>query len=286
MSLPQSQTPLLELRQIEKQFEGRSYVREWIANLSGPRKPHQRTPALSKASVKVYPGQIVGLVGESGSGKSTLARVACGLIQPDAGSRFWKGKPLDKRGDQPLGLQLVYQDAAGALNPRRTVEQLVLEAALVHGLIKPSEQGEALHRLLANVGLPETVARRYPHQLSGGQRARVGIARALALQPELLICDEAVASLDVSIQAQILNLFVSLRDRFQLAYLFISHDLSVVRYVCDYVYVLRHGEIVEHGSTENVFALPSHPYTRQLLASMPTLRFHSDIALEPDRTAK
>lgn len=269
-------TALLELRQICKTFAHASlltrFSRFGTATAEGP-----SSAALRDVNLSIRAGEIVGLVGESGSGKSTLARVACGLTRQDAGARIWKGRELSANERPPLGLQMVYQDAAGALNPRRTVAELLLEAPLTHGLISRDRADDTLRELLDSVGLARPLAQRHPHQLSGGQRARVGIARALAVRPELLICDEAVASLDVSVQAQILNLFTQLRASLNLAYLFISHDLSVIRYVCDRVYVIYRGEIVESGSTNDVFDRPQHPYTLELLSAMPVLgRVRSD----------
>ena len=220
--------------------------------------------ALDDVSLSIAPGEIVGLVGESGSGKSTLARAAVGLIEVDRGERHWQGRALTQRPE--LAMQLIFQDAAAALNPRSRVAHILSEAPRFHGLIKQAEIADFVAQAMQQVGLDPALAARYPHQLSGGQRTRVGIARALAMRPKLLICDEIVASLDVSIQAQILNLLIGLRAQLGLACLFIGHDLSVVRHISDRVAVMYLGRIVEIAPSATLFQSAQHPYTQALLA--------------------
>src|SRR5262249_7378115 len=218
-------------------------------------------------------GEVVGLVGESGCGKSTLGRLAVGLLQPSAGERLWRGKNVaelsseDAR-EQQLKSQMIFQDPYASLNPRMRIVDIVGEAPIAHGLIGKRQQVEYVGLQLNRVGFDPTLMRRFPHQFSGGQRARIGIARALAVKPEFLVCDESVAALDVSIQAQVLNLFMDLRSALNLTYLFISHDLGVVEHISDRVVIMYLGRVVESGPTAEVFAAPNHPYTQALLAEV------------------
>lgn len=233
-------------------------------------------PAVDQVSLQLAAGETLGLVGESGCGKSTLGRIAAGLLLPDSGQRLWCGadvRQLDAAAQRRarLDVQLIFQNSHAALNPRLRSEQLIGEAPVVHGLIRASERRDWVIQLLQRVGLDASHIDRYPHQFSGGQRARLGIARALAVQPRLLICDEAVAALDVSVQAQVINLLLSLRTEFGLSMLFISHDLDVVRHLSDRVLVMHAGQIVESGATESVYHQPQHAYTRSLLESIPRL---------------
>jgi peptide/nickel transport system ATP-binding protein len=223
--------------------------------------------AVDCVSFDVARGEVVGLVGESGCGKSTLGRLACGLIEPTGGRVRYKG-------GRPAGTQrpqMIFQDPFASLNPRMRVEEIVGEAPLVHGLVPKSALTAYVSEILEKVGLDPSYRRRYPHQFSGGQRARIGIARALAVKPEFLVCDEAVAALDVSIQAQVLNLFMDLRESLALTYLFISHDLGVVRHLAQRVVVMYLGRVVEIAPAAELFASPNHPYTHALLAEVPRL---------------
>jgi peptide/nickel transport system ATP-binding protein len=266
MSLGTQGAPLLELRDIRKSF-GSAHAGRVAALFGGRRAMAPLT--LDGVSLTVHAGEAVGLIGESGSGKSTLARVAIGMLEATAGSRAWKGTPLDAGRMQPLGMQMIFQDTYASLNPRMRVLDLVGEAALVHGLTEKASWRDFVEQHLQAVGLTRAIVSAYPHQLSGGQRARVAIARALALRPELLVCDEAVAALDVSVQAQILNLFQRLRRELGLAYFFISHDLRVVRHLCDRVLIMYRGRIVEMAAAGKLLDRGHHPYTQLLLDSLP-----------------
>ena len=227
----------------------------------------------------VRKGETLGVVGESGCGKSTTARLLMHLIEPGAGEIVFDGRVVGSR-DLPLKefrrqVQMVFQDSYSSLNPRLTIEDSIAFGPVVHGVAR-REAVERARDLLARVGLdPRRFAERYPHELSGGQRQRVNIARALALQPRLIILDEAVSALDKSVEAQVLNLLLDLKDAFGLTYVFISHDLHVVRYISDRVMVMYLGQVVELGPAEELFHAPRHPYTQALLASMPTM--------DPDR---
>ena len=268
--------PLLELRGVSKRFVKALDTAGKIANLLGANAREEVVHAVDEVDLAVTKGEVVGLVGESGCGKSTLARLAVGLLEASSGARLWHGEeiarlPAEKRRAIQLKIQMVFQDPYASLNPRMRVADIVGEAPLVHGVIKAGEQSNYVARLLARVGLDASLAHRYPHQFSGGQRARIGLARALAVKPEFLVCDEAVAALDVSIQAQVLNLFIQLREEFGLTYLFISHDLGVVRHMSDRVVIMYLGRVVETAPTEEVYSRGNHPYTQALLAEVPRL---------------
>jgi len=260
---------VLALREVSKVFEKRLDAVERLARRLGADVQEHTVHAVDRVSFEVREGEVVGLVGESGCGKSTLGRLACGLHEPSAGQVLYRGAPLD--GTRRRRIQMIFQDPFASLNPRLRVGEIVGEAPRVHGLVKAGDTAAYVAGLLQRVGLDGTLARRYPHQFSGGQRARIGIARALAVQPEFLVCDEAVAALDVSIQAQVLNLFLDLRRDLGLTYLFISHDLGVVRHLAERVVVMYLGRVVEIAPAAELFAAPNHPYTQALLAEVPTL---------------
>lgn len=234
--------------------------------------------AVAGLSLAVNAGQSVGLVGESGCGKSTLARTIVGLEQPSSGSIWFAGERLDtvsrrRRRELTTDIQMIYQDPYSSLNPRKTVEFSVAEGWRTRNGSVPKKEWPALVRgLLSRVGLSEDIADRYPHELSGGQRQRIGIARALALRPRLMVCDEPVSALDVSVQSQALNLFQDLQRDFGLSYLFISHDLAVVRHMSTELTVMYLGKIVETGATETIYNRPAHPYTAALLSGEPSPR--------------
>ncbi|MFF5721465.1 dipeptide ABC transporter ATP-binding protein [Streptomyces buecherae] len=258
--------PIAEVRGLRVEFPAR-----------GPRLPGLRRPPLQAVrgiSLAIAPGETLGLVGESGSGKSTTARVLAGLQRPTAGTVRFDGRDISAaarstalRRELSREVQLVFQDPYASLNPRRTVEQIVTMPLQVHTRQGAAERRERAVWLLERVGLRAEHLGRYPHEFSGGQRQRIGIARALAVEPRLLIADEPVSALDVSVQAQVLNLLMDLRADFGLSLLFVSHDLAVVRHFCDRIAVLRGGEIVETGTRDEVFDQPSHDYTRELLAA-------------------
>jgi len=234
--------------------------------------------AVSDVSFEISPGETVGLVGESGSGKSTVARTVIGLIKPDAGLIEFEGRDITRLSPAQLksvrgDMQMVFQDPYASLNPRLTVRDLIAEGWRVHPGVTPRKDWtSAVRDLMDRVGLNPDYADRYPHQFSGGQRQRIGIARALALKPKLIICDEAVSALDVSVQAQVLNLLDDLQRDLGLAYLFISHDLSVIEHICDRVLVLDKGVVVEEGTARELFEHPRDEYTRALLAAVPVVR--------------
>ncbi|WP_265705741.1 ABC transporter ATP-binding protein [Verminephrobacter aporrectodeae] len=231
--------------------------------------------AVDGVDFEVFGGETLGVVGESGCGKSTTARLLMRLIAPTAGELLFDGRSVGSR-DLPLAefrrqVQMVFQDSYASLNPRLTVEDSIAFGPRVHGVARRAAVQRA-HDLLARVGLePQRFAERYPHELSGGQRQRVNIARALALQPRMVLLDEAVSALDKSVEAQVLNLLLDLKAEFGLTYVFISHDLNVVRYMSDRVLVMYLGQVVEIGPAEALYATPAHPYTRALLASMPSM---------------
>jgi len=257
---------LLELDHVSKRFVQPLDVAGKIARALGADVADEVVRAVDDVSFFVKEGEVVGLVGESGCGKSTLGRMVAGILEPSAGTIRYRGQ---ERID--LKVQMIFQDPFASLNPRMRVRDIVGEAPVVHGLVKEKDLDAYLDELLLRCGLDPSYKRRFPHQFSGGQRARIGIARALAVKPEFLVCDEAVAALDVSIQAQILNLFMKLRRDLGLTYLFISHDLGVVEHLSDRVVIMYLGRVVESAAAEQIFRAPNHPYTQALLKQVPRL---------------
>ncbi|MSP49535.1 MAG: ATP-binding cassette domain-containing protein [Alphaproteobacteria bacterium] len=267
--------PLLELDAVSKKFRRPMSLGDRIAaKLGGTVVPHE-VRAVDGVSLSVSHSETVGLVGESGCGKSTLGRIAAGILPPTSGVARLDGKPVMSEGRHPHKLttrvQTVFQDPFASLNPRRRIGDAIAEGPVAHGLVDRAGSRAYVADQLSRVGLDPSYASRFPHQFSGGQRQRIAIARALAMQPDLLICDEPVASLDVSIQAQVLNLFLELRQSLNLTAIFISHDLGVVRHVSDRVAIMYLGRIVEIGPTADIYAAPKHPYTQALLSSVPRL---------------
>lgn len=230
--------------------------------------------AVEDISFDVRRGQIVGIVGESGSGKTTAGRCVLRLVEPSSGEAVFDGVDIFKLPEKSLRayrrrMQIIFQDPYSSLNPRMRVGEIIGEAIDTHGLARGAARKQRIDELLARVGLSPEHARRYPNEFSGGQRQRIGIARALAVEPELIIADEPVSALDVSVQAQVLNLIQQLQREFGLSLIFISHDLTVVEYLCDEIVVLYLGRIMEQGPARSVYARPRHPYTRALLATAP-----------------
>jgi peptide/nickel transport system ATP-binding protein len=255
-------------------LEAVDLVRDYRLPRRSLRQPPGVRHALRGVSLAIEPGERVGVVGESGSGKTTLARLLVGLDRPTAGDVRFEGQSIVGRRERDLrwlrtGAQMVFQDPMGSLDPRLTVGAIVAEPLV--GLRAPGDHAARVAELLEAVGLPAGSARRYPHQFSGGQRQRIAIARALAPHPRVLVADEPVSALDVSVRAQVLNLVLDLADDLHLTVVFVSHDLSVVRFLCDRVAVLYQGEIVEQGATVDVYERPQHDYTRALLAAVPTV---------------
>jgi peptide/nickel transport system ATP-binding protein len=268
--------PIIELEGVSKRFVRARDVAERIAAKLGAGFRDETVHAVDRVDLAVMPSEVVGLVGESGCGKSTLGRIVAGIHAPSEGRVLYRGRErgaLARREARhaALAVQMIFQDPYASLNPRMRVAEIVGEAPRIHGIVPRGEVESYVEDLLAKVGLDPSYKRRYPHQFSGGQRQRIGIARALAVKPEFLVCDEAVAALDVSIQAQVLNLFMRLREEFHLTYLFISHDLGVVEHLSDRVVIMYLGRVVESAPTEELFAAPNHPYTQALLAEVPRL---------------
>jgi oligopeptide/dipeptide ABC transporter ATP-binding protein len=258
--------PLVEARTLSVAFSRRRLI--------------GRTPvvrAVQEVSLALHRGEALGVVGESGSGKSTLGRLLLGLLQPSSGEAIFEGKPLPGPSSAEWRklrrrMQIVFQDPYGSLDPRRRIGSQIADGLAIHGLVPTAAQAEKVRELLALVGLDPAHAERFPHEFSGGQRQRIGIARALATGPDFLVADEPVSSLDVSIQAQILELLDRLRRELGLALLFISHDLAVVRHLCDRVVVMYLGRVMEEGPAKAVLDHPRHPYTRALVSATPRVK--------------
>ncbi len=256
---------LLVVRGLRKEFPVRRGVLGRVVS---------RIRAVDGVSFWVRRGETLGLVGESGSGKTTTGRTLLRLIEPTAGTALFDGRDIFAMSRQELRrlrrrAQIVFQDPYGSLNPRMTVGDTLLEVLRVHGIARGAAARRRVAELLELVGLSPEHANRYPHEFSGGQRQRIGIARALSVEPEFIVCDEPVSALDVSVQAQVLNLLMDLRDRLGLAYLFIAHDLGVIDHVSDRIAVMYRGRIVEIGDRDDVVRNPKHPYTRSLLSAVP-----------------
>ena len=260
-------TPLVEIRNLIKEFPTR---KGWF----GRGTPFR---AVDDVSFAIAPGETFGLVGESGCGKTTTGRCAIRLIEPTSGEiRF---KDLDVRALSARELrrarrhfQIVFQDPYSSLNPRMRVGEIVEEPLVIHKVGTHEQRLARVRRLFELVGLDPALTEKYPHEFSGGQRQRIGLARALALEPALVVCDEPVSALDVSVQAQVVNLLLDLQKRLSLTYLFIAHDLRLVRQICDRVAVMYRGRLVEVAPAESLFTAPSHPYTQALISAMPTLQ--------------
>jgi peptide/nickel transport system ATP-binding protein/oligopeptide transport system ATP-binding protein len=258
-------TALLEVENVVKHF---------VADRSMFGTPRAFVKAVDGVSFNVEAGKTLALVGESGCGKSTVSRLVLRLIEPDTGHIRFEGRDLLALDAGELrafrrSAQIIFQDPYASLNPRMTVNQILTEPLALHDLVPPQRRRERVEELLRLVGLEPPFARRYAHEFSGGQRQRIAIARALAVEPKLIICDEPVSALDVSIRSQILNLLRDLQDRLGLAYIFVSHDLAVVKHIADRVAVMNLGEIVETADTARLFASPRHPYSRALLSAIP-----------------
>lgn len=260
--------PLLEVNGLSKSFDGVS--------------------AVENVSFSLHPSETLGIVGESGSGKTTLARCILRAIDPDEGSVLFNGNSgwhqLHCMTDKELiplrqEMQMVFQDPFSSLNPRMTVQEILEEPLIIHGIGTRSSRRESVLDILSRVQLEQDALTRYPHAFSGGQRQRIGIARALILRPKLVVCDESVSALDVSVQAQIINLLEDLQQELGLTYLFVAHDLSVVRHICDRILVMHQGLVVEQGPVEQVFTDPQENYTRLLLSAIPSP--DPDIPLQP-----
>lgn len=263
------QESLLELKDVKKYFPIRSGIFQ---------KKIGDVKAVDGISFSLKRGETLGIVGESGCGKSTAGRTMIRLYKPTAGQIFYKGRDISSLSEEALrksvrkNIQMVFQDPFASLNPRKTLRSIIKEPFNTHHMYNFKERNEKAEELLAKVGLHPSFANRYPHEFSGGQRQRIGIARALALNPELIIADEPVSALDVSIQAQVINLMEELQEEFNLTYLFISHDLSVVRHISDRVGVMYLGKMMELADKHSLYDEPLHPYTQALLSSVPVTR--------------
>lgn len=269
--------PVIQIQGLHKRFGQRPDLAQRLLSLTGYKVDNPTVHAVNGVDIDVRKGEVLGLVGESGCGKSTLGRMVAGLIKPSEGRVLFNGQDVSDLGRRQrleyiLGVQMVFQDPQASLNPKQRLHQILSEPLKVHKLAPRNEQAGRVDKALLEVGLDTEYRSRLPHQISGGQRQRIGIARALMVNPQFLVCDEPVAALDVSIQAQVINLFMDLRDRHGLTYLFISHDLGVVRHISDRVAIMYLGRIVEIANTEDIYARAVHPYTQALLAEMPDVK--------------
>ncbi|MED1725752.1 dipeptide ABC transporter ATP-binding protein [Brevibacillus parabrevis] len=256
--------PLLEVKHLKKYYE---LKKGWFS-------PKQQVKAVDDVSFTVYRGETYGLVGESGCGKSTTGRAILRLQEANAGEIWFAGEniarlPYERMRRLRRRMQMVFQDPYASLNPKKTILQILTEPLRVHGLYSPDERVKKASEILKIVGLSDYHLHSYPHEFSGGQRQRIGIAKAVILQPELIVADEPVSALDVSIQSQVINLLLQLQREFHLTYIFISHDLGVVRHITDRVGVMYLGKLVEQAQTEKLFQEPKHPYTQALLSAVP-----------------
>ena len=266
MAADTTKEPLLKVEHLTKEFPADSGV--------FGRGKKRVVSAVSDVSFEIYPGETFGLVGESGCGKSTTGRTIMHLTHPTAGKVFFQGKDVSTMSKKELkamrrDMQFIFQDPYASLNPRMTIAEIISEPMVIHGVGTAEEREARVAELLEVVGLRPEHASRYPHEFSGGQRQRVGIARAFALKPKLIICDEPVSALDVSIQAQVLNLLKDLQDKYGTAFLFIAHDLSVVQHISDRVAVMYLGKMVEVSDWKTLYTEPQHPYTQSLLSAVP-----------------
>lgn len=261
-------SPILKVSNVSRRFGEQSDIVARLLARLGLIRPKPVVTAVDNVSFTLERGRVLGVVGESGCGKSTLGRMIAGLLPPSEGEIT-----LDQSDGQhgAMPMQMIFQDPFSSLNPRKRVRELVGEAPRVHRIVESTELQAYVESLMERCGIDPSVRDRYAHQFSGGQRQRIGIARALAVKPEILVADEAVSALDVSVQAQIINLFLDLRDDFGLTYVFISHDLGVIEHIADTILVMYLGRVVEHGPAEEVFARPLHPYTRALMDGVPRL---------------
>ena len=264
--------PLLTVSNLSRDFVKSLDMVAKFLNKLGQDHREEIVHAVDDVSFEVFRGEIVGVVGESGCGKSTLGRMVAGILTPTSGEvHFDSTQSPDQSIPDALRTQMIFQDPFSSLNPRKRVVDIISEAPIYHKLISQSEKQDFVTEIMHRVGLDNEAIQRYPHQFSGGQRQRIGIARALAVSPEFLVCDESIAALDVSIQAQILNLFVTLKNQLNLTYLFISHDIGVIEHISDRVIVMYLGRIVETAPIEAFTKEPNHPYTKALLEGVPRL---------------